>query len=310
MSPGVSTTGTIAAPVDFVDAHQHFQDLDANLYPWLADVNAPRKLEGDLQPLRRNYLMPDYRADLSGMRLLKSVHVQNGWDPGDPVGETRWLQNHAETTGFPHAIVAFADLANDRVGAVLEQHARCANVRGIREILNWSDDPILNVARRSDLMSDAAWRRGFGLLRTLDFSFDLQIYWWQMDAAYDLARAFPDTAIVLNHFGMPVQRSVDGIASWSSAMARLAHAPNVSVKLSGFGLGRRGWTTVDTGPLLLRTIDLFGVDRCLCGSNLPFDRLYAPPSQIVAALHWLATKLGAVDADKVLRANATRIYRI
>lgn len=310
MSTGVSTTEAVSAPLEFVDAHQHFQDLATNLYPWLADVTAPHKLEGDLKPLRRNYLVPDYHADLSGIRLLKSVHVQNGWDAGDPVGETRWLQHLAETTGFPHAIVAFADLADDRVGAVLEQHAQFANVRGIREILNWSDDPILNVALRSDLMSDAGWRRGFGLLRTYEFSFDLQIYWWQMDAALDLARAFPDTAIVLNHFGMPVDRSADAIASWSGAMARLAHAPNVSVKLSGFGLGRRDWTTVDTGPLLLRTIDLFGVDRCLCGSNLPFDRLYAPPSQIVAALQWLAAQLGAADADKVLRANATRIYRI
>ena len=89
----------------FVDAHHHFQDIERHYYPWLVDRDAAPKLEGDLGPIRRNYLVSDYLADLAPARVVKSVHIQSGWDPRDPVGETRWQQNLAATTGFPTAAV-------------------------------------------------------------------------------------------------------------------------------------------------------------------------------------------------------------
>jgi predicted TIM-barrel fold metal-dependent hydrolase len=141
----------------FVDAHQHFQDIKAHYYPWLCNKDASPKLEGDLTPIWRNYLPDDYQGDLVSIGLVKSVHVQNGWDPREPVGETKWLQGMADQHGFPHAIVAYADLAAPNVQSVLEAHHAFPNVRGIRQILNWHDNPMLWVARSPDLMDDAAW---------------------------------------------------------------------------------------------------------------------------------------------------------
>jgi predicted TIM-barrel fold metal-dependent hydrolase len=297
-------------PVAFVDAHHHFQDLERHYYPWLCDKEAPPKLEGDLTPIRCNYLVEDYLRDLDFIHLVKSVHVQNGWDARDPVGETRWLQELADREGFPHAIVAYADLAAPGVEALLEAHAAYPNVRGIRQVLNWHQDPILRVAQRADLMDDLKWRRGFALLQRYRLSFDLQIYWTQMDDAYRLARDFPDTLILLNHFGMPVDRSAEGVSQWARALARLAEAPNVIVKLSGLGLGHPGWTASDTVPLLSRAIELFGIERSMFGTNLPVDRLFAPAETAMRAHEIAARNLTEAERNALFRRNAERAYRI
>lgn len=299
------------AGLSLVDAHQHFQNIEKHYYPWLCEEDAPPKLEGDIAPIRRNYLPADYARDIAGFDVIKTVHVQNGWNPADPVGETRWLQQLSAETGRPTAIVAFADLAAPGVEGVLEAHAAAApTLRGVRQILNWHADPALRVAARPDLMEQAAWRRGFALLRRFGLSFDLQIYWPQMDMALALARAYPDTVLVLNHFGMPVDRSAAGIAAWADAMARLAGAPNVAVKLSGFGLGHPRWTTADTGPLLERTVAAFGPHRVMVGTNLPVDRLFATGRTILGAIAAAVAGLSEAEKKAVLSGTAERIYRI
>ena len=293
-----------------VDAHQHFQDLGRHRYPWLADPAAPRGLEGDLAPIRRDYLADHYRRDVAGLGVVKTVHVQNGWDPADPLGETLWLRDLVAAGHGPDAIVAFADLADPGAEALLAAHAAVPAVRGIRQILNWHEDPALRVASRPDLMALPAWRRGFARLARHGLAFDLQIYWPQMDMALDLARAFPGTTLVLDHVGMPIDRSPDGLAAWGAALARLAGAPNVVVKLSGFGLGHPRWTVDDTLPLLRRALDLFGPARTLVGSNLPVDRLFAEPAAVFAAIRALAAPLSREDRHAVLRGTAERVYRI
>jgi predicted TIM-barrel fold metal-dependent hydrolase len=94
-----------------VDTHQHFQSLSDANYPWL-DPDRPEPLEGDLSPIRRDYLPADYRRDIAGLGIIKTVHVQNGRNPHDPVDETRWLSELARREGMPDAIVAHADLAS------------------------------------------------------------------------------------------------------------------------------------------------------------------------------------------------------
>lgn len=301
---------TILASTPFVDSHQHFQDIEKHYYPWLCDVGRPAQLEGDLTPIRRNYLPADYLDDLKPVRLVKSVHVQNGWDPLDSVGETCWLQGLADQDGFPHAIVAFANLAAPDVAAILEAHRAFPNVRGIRQILNWHHDPSLRIAPQADLMDDSSWRHGFGLLSQYGLSFDLQIYWPQMSVAWRLAKSYPDTLIILNHFGMPIDRSPEGISSWAAALAQLAQAPNVMVKISGLGLGHPNWTVQDTAPLLQRAIDIFGVDRAMFGTNLPVDRLFSKTEQIFSAYDAALKNFTSEEREALLQLNAESAYRI
>ena len=296
--------------IPFVDAHQHFQDIEKHYYPWLCDVDRPAQLEGDLSPIRRNYLPADYLLDMKPVQLVKSVHIQNGWDPHDPVGETRWLQGLADAHGFPHAIVAFADLAAPDAEATIQAHCAFPNMRGIRQILNWHREPTYRVAPRADMMDDADWRRGFGLLSRYGLSFDLQIYWPQMESAYRLAKSYPDTLIILNHFGMPIDRSPEGISSWAVALAQLAQAPNVRIKISGLGLGHPHWTAQDTVPLVQRAIDTFGADRVMFGTNLPVDRLFSTAEAILDAYDIAVTNFSPAERESLFQLNAEMAYRI
>lgn len=294
----------------FVDAHHHLQLVSAHPYPWLRPGMPPTVLEGDLALLRRDYSLDDFRHDAANQNLVKSVHVQNGWDPADPVGETSWLQSIADRHGFPHGIVAYADLAAKDVEAVLEVHASHRNLRGIRQILTWSDTPAIHLAARSDLMTDGAWRNGFALLRRYAISFDLQVFPQQFADVMDLGRHFPDVPIILNHAGMPIDRSPSGLAFWADGMSRLAEAPNLSVKISGLRLGNPGADEAAMRPLVLRTIDAFGVSRCMFGSNFPVDRLWAEYDTVLDGYRAITDGFSSAERTALFQTNAERIYRL
>ena len=115
------------------------------------------------------------------------------------------------------------------------------NVRGIRQILNWHPDPKKTYTPR-DLLADPTWEQGFALLRKYGLSFDLQIYPGQMQAAAQLASRHPDTLIILNHTGMPVDRDAAGLQAWRAGMQALAQQPNVVAKISGLAMLDWQWT--------------------------------------------------------------------
>ncbi len=97
-------------PLPIIDPHHHLWDLEHNRYPWLQTRPLAPRLEGDIEPIAKTYAIEDYLADVRNQSVVKSVHVECGWDPDDPVGETAWLQSVADKYGFPHGIVARAEL--------------------------------------------------------------------------------------------------------------------------------------------------------------------------------------------------------
>jgi predicted TIM-barrel fold metal-dependent hydrolase len=246
-----------------VDAHQHFWDLGRNYLPWLCDLPPIRFRYGDYRALRRNYLPPDYFRDAARQKVVMSVHVETEWDPRDPVGETRWLQEIIREWGFPRAIVAQARLDQPEVEGILEAHCRHPRVRGIRHKPTAAATPADVRPGAPGSMGDPAWRRGFALLERHGLSFDLQTPWWHLAEAVELARAFPATQIILNHTGLPADRSAEGLAGWRAAMADLAREPNVAVKISGLGQPGLPWTVAGNRWIVLETIGLFGVERCI-----------------------------------------------
>lgn len=291
-----------------VDAHHHFQDIETYEYPWL-NPSRPPALEGDLSAIRRNFLPDEYREIVSGWPVRKSVHVQNGWRADDPVGETRWLSSLVEADGLDIAIVGYADLSSPDIGATLDAHGKFPQFRGIRQILNWHENPALQVASRPDLMEQPEWRRGFAELAARHLSFDLQLYWPQMEMALELAQDFPQTEIVLNHFGMPIDRSPSALRHWTTALERLALADNVSVKLSGFGLGHPHWSKADTIPLLQAVIRVFGPERTMFGTNLPVDLLFSKARRLLDTFEACLLFLPNEDRNRIRHQTAERIYR-
>ena len=297
-------------PLRIIDAHQHFWDLSRNYHPWLCDPEAIPFRYGDYASLRRTYLPPDYRRDAAPFEVAATVHVEAEWDPRSPVDETRWLESVQESDGLPTVCVAQAQLDREDVADVLEQQAAHSIVRGIRHKPRAAPSP--DQARRGEpgSMDDDRWRRGYELLERHGLSFDLQTPWWHLDAAAELARDFPGTTIILNHTGLPADRSREALRLWRRGLERVADEENVALKISGLGRPGLPWTREANGPIIRDAIAIFGVERCLFASNFPVDSLVGTFAEIFGGFRAAVANRAIEDRQKLFHDNAARIYRI
>jgi len=296
--------------LEVVDAHQHFWDPQRNPYPWLRVEPPPPFRYGDTRALRHAYLPEQYRADCARHRVVKTVHVEAEWDPADPVGETRWLAGLRERDGLPTVAVAAARLDRADVAEVLAAQAGFAFVRGIRQKPTAAASP--SEVRRGlpGSMDDLRWRAGFALLSRHRLSFDLQIPWWHLAEAADLARNFPWIQIVINHAGLPADRSPEGLRSWRAAIEIAAAEPNIAIKISGLGIRGQPWSLAANAPVIRDAIRIFGVERAMFASNFPVDGLIGTFDAIYTGFKAAVADLPPEDQRRLFHDNAVRIYRI
>jgi predicted TIM-barrel fold metal-dependent hydrolase len=293
-----------------VDAHQHFWDPVRNYIPWLCDEPRIAFRYGDYSAIRRPYLPDEYRRDASAHRVVQTVYIETEWDPHDPLGETRWAAALAKSSGLPSAIVAQAWLDRADVAEVLAAQAACPLVRGIRHKPRSAANAAAARRGAAGSMDDRRWRDGYALLAKHGLHFELQTPWWHLDAAAELARDFPATAILLNHTGMPADRSAEGLAGWRAAMARLAERPNVAVKISGLGQRDVPWTVESNGPIIGDAIAIFGIERAMFASNFPVDGLCASFDRIFLGFKNATASLPDAARRKLFHDNAVRLYRL
>jgi predicted TIM-barrel fold metal-dependent hydrolase len=293
-----------------IDAHHHFWDPTVNYHPWLNDELPIPFRYGDYSSLRQPYMPAQYLRDTGHHRVLKSVYVETEWDPSDPLGEVDWIEQvHAEHD-FPHAVVAQAWLDREDAAEVLSQLGGRALVRSIRQKPAASASRAEALRGQAGSMDDSRWRDGFALLQTHGLMFDLQTPWWHFAAALELANDFPNATIILNHCGLPSDRSDAGLDGWHQAMAMLAAAPNVMVKISGIGRAGKAWTVADNAWIVTETIAMFGASRCMFASNFPVDGLCAPFATIFDGFKAIVADMDGATQGALFYDNAARIYDI
>jgi predicted TIM-barrel fold metal-dependent hydrolase len=224
------------------------------------------------------------------------VYVETEWDPRDPLGEMRYVESLRREFGLPTVAVAQAWLDRPDLPRHLEALAAFPFVRGVRH------------KPAPGAMDDARWRAGFAALAASGLRFDLQAPWSELGAAARLAGDFPHAQIVLDHAGLPADRSDDGIAGWREAMRRLAAHRNVAVKISGLGQPGRRWTARANGGIVRAVIDLFGVARCMFASNFPVDSLCASFAGIYGGFDSMTAGLSGEERHALFAGNAQRIY--
>jgi predicted TIM-barrel fold metal-dependent hydrolase len=297
------------------------------------------------------YLLPELLADTgSGHNVVATVFVQcramyRAGGPAElkPLGETEFVNGIAAmsasggygATRVCAGIVGHVDLTlGSRAQAVLEQHVAIAGsrFRGIRHTSAWdADSSVMNPNYHvpQGLMRNAAFREGFAALGRLGLSYDSWLYHPQIGELEDLARAIPDTPIVLDHVGGPLHvgayagRQQDVFAAWQKAIRSLAACANVHVKLGGLGMRIGGFgfesrkeppSSEDLAaawkPYVETCIEAFGARRCMFESNFPVDK-----GSYGYAVFWNACKLlakGASAAEKaeLFSGTATRFYRL
>ncbi|MBT8343045.1 MAG: amidohydrolase family protein [Desulfatitalea sp.] len=286
-----------------IDAHHHFLNLPDN-----------------------RYLLDEILQDTnSGHNVVQTIFVESaamyrtvGPEALRPVGETEFVRRIAEgseavfpaMTRVAAGIVGFADLTlGADVLPVLEAHIAAADgrFRGIRHAVGWdAADSIPNAHTNPPrgLMSDSTFRLGFSMLNRYDLSFDARIYHPQLEEFAELARLFPETAIILDHVGGPLgigpyagkHKAV--FDQWRRGIDQAATCDNVAVKLGGLAMKLCGFRWHEQPapptsavlaeamrPFFEYCIERFGVERCMFESNFPTDK----PSCAYAVL-WNAYK--------------------
>jgi len=290
-----------------VDAHQHFWDPTLNYHPWLRDEPPIPFRYGDYRALRRPYLPPHYRAGAQPYEVSHSVYIETEWDPTDADGEMRYVATLRREHGLPSVAAPAAWLDRADAAALLERHAAHPFVRAVRHKPRAHREP---GHAEPGGMADAAWRAGFARLAPLGLHFELQTPWWHLHEGARLAADFEGTTIVLNHTGLPADRSAMGLAAWKQAMAGLSRCPNVNVKISGIGVPGRAWTAAANREIVLTTIELFGPARCMFASNFPVDGLCGSFADIFGGFDEITRDFTPAERRALFRDNALRIYRI
>jgi predicted TIM-barrel fold metal-dependent hydrolase len=296
--------------ITLIDAHHHFWDLQSNHYPWLSDEPLPNFFMGKYDAIKRNFLPEDYRREAKNHSVLKTVHIEAEWDRTDQVGETRWLTKLNERQGMPNAIVAHAWFDREDAEEVIAEQASFALVRGIRSKPVTAPNPTAMQRRVRGSMQDPRWLSGLGLLEKYRLTWDMRVPPWHLHDAAEVASAFPNIGMALNHTGFPWDRSEDGLKAWRSGMEALSRRNNVYVKVSEFGLKGQPWDFESNQRVVRDAIAIFGVERCMFGSNTPVSGLRIAFDPLVRAMKRMIGHLSLEDQERFFWRNAKAFYRL
>lgn len=289
------------AKPEFVDAHVHFYDMQhPELFygHWQPDVDPPLIGKQMRKLGERNFLAEDFIEVTRASNVTKAVHVQAAIGSKDPVKETEWLEEAAERTGFPHAIVGHADLRAPDVESVLERHHEFPRMRGIRDF------------SYGDFLVAEDFHRGYALLEKYDLHACIAAQCQDMGKLVALANKFPNTIIIIDHAGNPAERTDEYFALWKRGMETAATAENIICKISGLGMGDHDWTVESIRPWVLGCIEAFGVERCIFATNWPVDSLFSSYDAVIEAYTEIVAGFSEGERRDLFAGNTERLYGI
>ena len=348
MNARTSTGEDILEPeLPIIDPHHHLWDRT----PLRASLPAPDHPFMEVLKDVQRYLLDELLADTgSGHNIRATVFLEcramyraDGPEALKCVGETEFVNGVAAMSasgiyGETRAcagIVGHADLRlGDAVEDVLRAHIHVAGgrFRGIRNSASYDPDPnVLGpLAGRNDgLYRDRDFRAGFKTLHRLGLSFDAWLLEPQLPELIDLARAFPDTTIVLDHVGTPLGiasykgRREERFAAWRENIRSLATCQNVTAKLGGLAMAFCGFPSFaskppahseqlarEWKPYIETCIEAFGVDRCMFESNFPVDIGSCSYPVLWNAFKRIAQSYSATEKAALFSGTAARVYRL
>jgi L-fuconolactonase len=289
-----------------IDAHFHIWRQQDQ--PWLMGPMAPR-IFGPYEPIRRDYPIDEFLADQAGSGVEKAVYVQTNWAKEDFEKEVAWLQETAERTGWPHAIVGYADMTLDDVRPQLDRLKKYPLLRGVRMQLHWHETPAFRFAKRADQVIDPTVRRNVARLKDYGLSFDLQLFPAQMKDGLQLVGENPETSFILTHAGMLTDMAPATAEAWKQGLRTFAQSPNFYAKLSGLGTFVHRNDPALIAYIVDNAIDILGSRRLMFGSNFPIEKLWTNHAELICAHREAVAKHRTDDQANIFWNTAQRVYR-
>jgi predicted TIM-barrel fold metal-dependent hydrolase len=311
-----------------IDPHHHLWDRPGYRYLFpelLADVGSGHNVRATCYEQAREMYRADGPDELKSLGETEFVSGVSAMSASGKYGPTRCI------TG----IIAFVDLRlGARAKGVLERHIAVSDgrVRGIRNGSTWSDDPTVKTftgGGPQGLLLDKSFREGFASLAPLGLTFDAWMFQTQLSDLVDLARAFPQTTIVLNHCGGPLAvglyagKREEAFAEWRDRIREVASLPNTYVKLGGLGMKPIGYTFFDNDrppssqdlekawrPYIETCITAFGPQRSMFESNFPVDKGTCSYQVLWNAFKRIAAGYTADEKTALFSGAASKAYHL
>jgi predicted TIM-barrel fold metal-dependent hydrolase len=296
------------------------------------------------------FLLDELLAEFGGHRVVSTVFVEcaafyraDGDEALRFVGETEFVQGVAAMSASGDygpvracaGIVSRADLTRGAdVPRVLDAHIAASpnRFRGIRHATAFDPNPEIrrsHTAPPAGLLGDAGFRRGFAELEKRGLSFDAWLYHHQIPELTALARAFPNTTLVFDHFGGPlgigpyVGKRAEIFAQWKRDVDELARCENVVAKIGGLLMSMNNWdfegrakppgseeVAAATRDWYLHAIDRFGPQRCMFESNFPMDRVSCSYQVLWNSFKRIAAPFSEAEKSALFHDTAARVYRL
>lgn len=291
-----------------MDAHSHLINLDELDYPWIQHRSPVLEaLLSNYYDAAHDYGVGRYRADTVGQPLGQWVACEFG--AADPIAEAEWIQRCAESPGGPGAFIAAVDLTSPALGDVLARYRDLSVVHAVRQPLYWAGEPLRRLGRRPDYLTDPGWWRGFERVAGERLTWDLLVYSEQLSATHRLIESFPQTPIVLEAAGWPLDQSPDGFRRWQDELAAVTQFPNVTLKLQGLALVF-GPSAEAMAPWVRAAVRIFGPERCMFAAHFPVDRLLWSYRELVQAVRSALDDLTGEEQQAFFSGCARREYRL
>tara|TARA_R110002033_G_scaffold143959_1_gene182052 strand:+ start:869 stop:1699 length:831 start_codon:yes stop_codon:yes gene_type:complete len=271
-----------------IDSHQHFWKYNPKKHAWISE---------EMSVIRRDFLPSN----------LKPVYAKNGVDgcvavqADQTLAETDFLLELAHNNAFIKGVVGWADLRSPEVDSVLEKYAKDKHLKGYRHIVQEEADH--NFLLRSDFL------RGISKLEQYGAVYDILIFPHQLGATLEFVKKFPNQKFVIDHIAKPYIK--DGFYDgWAAMMKEVAKHENVYCKISGMitEADFKNWTPEQIHPYMLLTLEAFGPERCMYGSDWPVCLVAGTYTQVVDLTSNFISSLSSAEQAAIMGQNAVDFY--
>ena len=272
----------------YIDTHVHFWNYNPDRYSWLSGK----------EKLQRDFLPEDLFKSSSTAELHSCIAVQA--DQSEE--ETQFLLDLAKKHDGIGGVIGWLDLSAGNIEQKIASFSEESFLKGLRHTV-WDE--------KGEFLLDPDFMRGISLLQEHDLIYELLIFDYQMDAAIEFLKHFPEQKFVLNHMAKPDFTSKPN-RGYLEKLKKMAAHPKLFCKLTGF-LSDQSLQKADRENLefyLENMIHLFGSERLLYGSDWP---MCLHTSSYTAAFEILKNYLGATlnheQQEKIFFSNAKELYR-
>ncbi|MGY0398546.1 MAG: amidohydrolase family protein [Ostreibacterium sp.] len=295
-----------------IDAHHHLWQLNGDInYPWLTDDIVADFFLGDYAPIRCTFTVDTLQKMLPrGYELIASIHCEAEASRQDAYQEACWIDQLQQQTKLPSAQSVWVDFMAKDVAQQLARMGALKTVRGVR----WKPQTA-SCAEQAHLaglgsFADDSWQQALMAMSAQALLWELRVPAWHLSEAATYLRAFAHLRVVVNHCGLPWDRTDAGLQQWREGLQALADNPNVAIKLSELGCSGRLQDKVENHRLLASILSIFGPFRCLFASNMPVSGLQVSYSSWLEQVERAISHICPYNKDDVLWRNALRWYRL